>query len=240
MTDLHTHILPGMDDGARDVSESISLLRMEREQGVDAVALTPHFYRHEETVGRFLRRRQRAAASLEDALSKLPEEERRNMPRLLLGAEVAIVPHMADWEQLPELCIGQTKNLLLELPLTLWNGQIIREIYDLINHTGITPVIAHLERYLNCQRREMIDEVLNLGVPVQITGAVLERWIDRRRVLSLMRKGGDWLIASDCHRIDSRPPTMRTALEALEKKLEVGRVREMVCLADELGGRREI
>ena len=45
MTDLHTHILPGMDDGARDVETSLELLRMEREQGVDRVVFTPHFYR---------------------------------------------------------------------------------------------------------------------------------------------------------------------------------------------------
>lgn len=236
MTDLHTHILPGMDDGARNVSESISLLRMEVEQGVDTVALTPHFYRQTETVGHFLQRRRKAAALLEEALSKLPEEAQRTMPRLLIGAEVGFAPNMADWEQLPELCIGQTKNLLLELPVTPWNGQIIHGIYDLISCTGITPVIAHLERYFRCQRREMIDEVLSLGVPVQITGDVLEHWLDRRRILSMMQKGGDWLVASDCHRVELRPPMMRTAVGVLEKKLEMQQVRKMLYLADELGG----
>ena len=236
MTDLHTHILPGMDDGARDVSESVSLLRMEYAQGVDTVALTPHFYRQSETVGHFLQRRQTAAALLEDALSKLPEEEQRKTPRLLMGAEVTLAPHMADWEQLPELCLGQTKNLLLELPFTPWTGQLIHEIYDLISRTGITPVIAHLERYLKCQRREMIHEVLSLGVPVQITGNALMHWLNRRSILSMVQKGGDWLIASDCHRVDVRPPVMQTAVNMLKKTLEVQQVRKMLSLADELCG----
>ena len=49
MTDLHTHILPGMDDGAQSVEDALQLLRMEKQQGVDTVALTPHYYGEEET-----------------------------------------------------------------------------------------------------------------------------------------------------------------------------------------------
>lgn len=235
MTDLHTHILPGMDDGARDVSESISLLRMLHEQGIDVAALTPHFYRHKETPEHFLQRRQKAVAVLEDALAQLPEEEQRSIPRLLVGAEVAMAPNMAEWEELPRLCIGQTKTLLLELPFTPWTGQILNEVYNLISHGGITPVIAHLERYFKYQRREMIDEVLRMGVPVQITGDALTGWLDRRRILSMMQRRGDWLIASDCHRVDSRPPVLRPALEILEKKLGTQRVSSMLVLAEELG-----
>ena len=237
MTDLHTHILPGMDDGARDVSESISLLRMLHAQGVDTVALTPHFYRHKETPGRFLQRRQTAMAALEDALSKQPEEEQKRLPQLLLGAEVAMAPNMTEWEDLSRLCIGQTKTLLLELPFTPWTGQMMNEIYNLISHGGITPVITHLERYFKYQRREMIDEVLRMGVPVQITADALTRWLDRRRILSMMHRRGDWLIASDCHRMDFRPPVMGQAFEILEKRLDAQQVNAMLYLADELGCR---
>jgi protein subunit release factor B len=54
MTDLHTHILPGMDDGSPDVETSIAMLRMEAEQGVHTVVLTPHFYRDRERPEHFL------------------------------------------------------------------------------------------------------------------------------------------------------------------------------------------
>ena len=235
MTDLHTHILPGMDDGAADVSESMALLRMERAQGVDTVVLTPHFYRQKETAEYFLRRRQRAAEALEQGLAALEENERQALPRLVLGAEVDMVPNMAQWEQLSALCIGQTKHLLLELPRSPWTGQTVNELYHLISRTGITPIIAHLERYLPYQRREMIEEILQLGVPVQITGDALVRWLERRRVLSLLQRHGDWLIASDCHRVVSRPPVMKPAIEILEKKLGIQRVHEMLSLADALG-----
>ena len=236
MTDLHTHILPGIDDGARTVEESIALLRLEQQQGVNTVVLTPHFYRGQERPKHFLKRRQEAEARLLEGLQKLPAKEQVGLPKILLGAEVAFSPNLFEWEELPELCIGHTKNLLLELPFTPWTGRMINQMYDLISHTGITPVIAHLERYIKSQRPSMIQEVLNLGVPVQITGEAFLHWFDRRSALSLMQKRGDWLVASDCHGLDDSPPVIRSATDILEKKLGKQRVSEMLSLADKLAG----
>ena len=95
MTDLHTHILPGMDDGARNVQESLDLLRMEWEQGVHTVVLTPHLYRDRENLSHFLHRRERAVEELEWALDGLPVQARENLPQLILGAEV--IPAICCW-----------------------------------------------------------------------------------------------------------------------------------------------
>ncbi len=236
MTDLHTHILPGMDDGARDVAESIALLRMEREQGVTTVVLTPHFYRERENPTMFLQRRQESVQTLGKALLELPEEERNSLPRLLIGAEVAFVPGLSGWEELPDLCIGDTRNLLLELPFTPWNTHVIDELYDLISRTGITPVIAHLERYLPMQKQELIDEVLALGVPVQVTGDALTHWRTRRGALKLLEGRGERLIASDCHRADTRPPVMKDALRVVTKKLGAECAAALLNCAHQLAG----
>jgi len=234
MTDLHTHILPGMDDGARDAAESLALLRMEREQGVTTVALTPHFYRDRENPRHFLQRREKAVLELGRALLELPGEERNSLPDLLIGAEVAFAPNMTDWEELPDLCIGRTKNLLLEMPFTPWTERMIDQIYDLISRTGITPVIAHLERYLAAQRPELVREVLSLGVPVQVTGDVLTSWRTRRTALRLLEGRGERLIASDCHRTDTRPPVMKAALDVVSKKLGQPRAAALLRCAEEL------
>lgn len=237
MTDLHTHILPGMDDGARDVSESIALLRLEHEQGVRTVVLTPHFYRERENPNHFLQRRQKAGLELSRALSDLSHEEQKDLPQtLLLGAEVAFVPGLAGWEELPDLCIQGTKNLLLELPFYPWNTRMIDEIYDLISRTGITPVIAHLERYLSVQRPELINEILSLGVPVQVTGDVLPRFSGRRAAMNLLKGRGDRLIASDCHNCAKRPPVMKKAFSILERNLGADRVSALLRCANELAG----
>ena len=234
MTDLHTHILPGMDDGARDADESVVLLRQEQAQGVDTVVLTPHFYRDRETPGQFLRRRAEAFEKLSSALNKLPVEERQGLPRLILGAEVAWDHALRDCEQIQELCIGQTKNLLLELPFTPWSDHTINLIYDLMGSAGIAPVIAHLERYLKSQSMGRIRDILEMGVPVQISAEALRYPLLRRQLIKLLRGNQIHLIASDCHCADTRPPNLKMAMDVVRKKLGDQRVEELICCGDEL------
>lgn len=220
MTDLHTHILPGIDDGAKTVDESLQMLRMERAQGVDTVVLTPHFYRDRENPKRFLQRRRDAVIALGSCVMELPEEERSALPNMFLGAEVAWWPTLAEWDELPELCIGETKKMLLELPFTPWNNKMIDQLHELYGRTGITPVIAHLERYLKLQRPEYIEEILGLGFPVQVSADALLRPLARGRVLKLLRQGQAQIVASDCHNCESRVPNLKQAMDVLKKKLE--------------------
>ena len=70
--DIHTHILPGMDDGAADAEAALGMLRAERGQGVEEVAFTPHYYRDREDPKHFLARRQAALERLCRAAEKLP------------------------------------------------------------------------------------------------------------------------------------------------------------------------
>lgn len=236
MTDLHTHILPGIDDGAKTVQESLAMLRMEREQGVDTVVLTPHFYRDRENPKHFLKRREAAMFTLGKAVLTLTEEERSALPRLLIGAEVAWAPNLADWEELPELCIGNTDNLLLEMPFTPWTDRMIDQIYDMMSRTGITPVIAHLERYWKMQRPEHIREVLELGVPVQISADVLLHFISRGGAMKLLKSKQAHLLASDCHNCTTRRPDLKAALDVVRQKLGGYRVETLIRCADELAG----
>lgn len=219
MTDLHTHILPGMDDGAKNVDMSLDMLRMERAQGVNTVVLTPHFYRDRERPAWFLERRKKAAQTLAKALLVMPEGERNRYPSLCLGAEVAWVPGLAEWEELPQLCIGGSKFLLLELPFTPWNEHMLHQLYDLPGRTGITPVIAHLERYYGVQHPEMIEEVISIGMPIQISCDTLLHPLKRGRSLKLLKSGCAHILASDCHNLNSRKPNLGPALDVVEKKL---------------------
>ena len=81
MIDIHSHILPGIDDGSQSVEESHALLALLREQGVETVVATPHFYADRNDPENFLRRRKEALARLDHGETE--------MPRILLGAEVA-------------------------------------------------------------------------------------------------------------------------------------------------------
>ena len=89
MIDLHSHILPGMDDGSQSPEETAALLGMLQKQGVTTLAATPHFYARE-TPESFLQRREEAAAHLPCTES----------PAILLGAEVAYFAGMGSSEAL--------------------------------------------------------------------------------------------------------------------------------------------
>ena len=234
MTDLHTHILPGMDDGAVSVETSLEMLRMERDQGVDTVVLTPHFYRDRERPDAFLARRLAAEKALRDTLMALPKEEVRTLPRLILGAEVAWVPNLADIEQLPQMFMGHSKYLLLELPFSPWTEQMFRQLRELMDRTGATLVIAHLERYLKHQKPERIRDLLELDVLVQVSAAPLLHPLQRGNALRLLRERHAQLVASDCHDTVSRPPNLGPAGQVLRKRLGEKQWENHIRWADDL------
>lgn len=236
MTDLHTHILPRMDDGAKDAEESLAMLRMERMQGVERVVLTPHFYRYRETAAQFLSRRETAVALLEQQIAQLPEEEKVSLPERIPGAEVAWHPALLECDELPLLCIGQTKNFLLELPFTPWNHQLFNQIYDLIGQTGLTPVIAHLERYMKIQRKEYIRELFELDVPIQVSAEILKHPMARGNVMKLLEKQRVQILASDCHNCTDRPPNIGEGVQVVRRKLGDWCVQVLEQNANELVG----
>ena len=71
MIDWHSHVLPALDDGSHSIAQSLEMLTMLKEQGVDTVIATPHFYANDESVEKFLERRERSARALKRTLSGL-------------------------------------------------------------------------------------------------------------------------------------------------------------------------
>ena len=218
MVDLHTHILCGVDDGARTVEDSLQMLRMEREQGVDTVVLTPHFYRDRQRPEHFLDARKRAAETLFGAVDALDAAEKETMPQMILGAEVAWRPNMSQWEDLDAFCIAGTRNLLLELPFVPWDAHLCNALYDLMNRTGVTPILAHLERYIPLQDKGQVREILSLGLPAQITAQQFLHHRTRGNALKAL-KNWAYVVATDCHDCKDRKPAMADAMAVVQKRL---------------------
>ena len=227
MTDLHTHILPGMDDGAQSVEVALEMLRMQKEQGVDTVALTPHYYGTEETIADFLARREKAWIELSEA-AKGPE-----YPNMILGAEVAWMPEMTEMADLEKLCYQDTNILLVELPAALWTNAVFHQLYALENRRGIMPMIAHVDRYFGLQRRENIAKLLEMGYPIQVSAETLFHMSVRRKALELLVHY-DGLLISDCHDTWDRKPNVGRAMKILEKKVGSRMAYEIIALTDEM------
>ena len=161
MIDWHSHVLPLMDDGSKSVDESLSILKMQTEQGVNTVIATPHFYANDESVDSFLERRKE---SYEKLLASFDEES----PKILLGAEVAYYSGISRLENLSSLCIEGTRLLLLEMPFSKWTDYVIKEICELALQGRVVIILAHIERYLGLQGIKVFEELLEYGVIMQV------------------------------------------------------------------------
>lgn len=215
MLDLHTHILPAMDDGSRDVDETIAMLEAEKAAGVTSIALTPHFYPHRDDPERFLRRRARC-------LEKMQSDARYACAapkRLLVGAEVAYYDGLSRMENIEEFCLGDTNALLIEMPFCRWNDRMLGEIDFLRKTCDVQPVLAHIERFLPYQPRGLVEDMAESGVWMQVNASFFLRWQTKRKALKMLERGQIHFLGTDCHNMDSRKPNMDEALQVINKKL---------------------
>lgn len=214
MIDIHTHILPQIDDGSKDRKESLALIALLKKQGVTKIVLTPHFYPHLERLPDFLKRREIAYRSIEDADTEL-----------ILGSETYLSEPLLSLDSIEDLCIGRSECLLLELPLLKkWTLGVFRQIDYIIAKYNICPVIAHAERYAAVQEHteEIFQRLVDLGCMLQFdTDSVVNKWT-RTETLRLMKEGWADFIGSDCHNIVSRPPQFDVFCEIVGKKLGAG------------------
>lgn len=207
MIDLHSHILPEMDDGSKDREMSLRMLEMLKAQGVTAVMATPHFYAANDDPEEFFSRREAAAAQL----GKTP------IP-VYLGAEVAYFDGMGHSDVLKQLCLGESRLLLVEMPYASWSPRMIREVCDLPGQLGVIPVLAHVDRY-RAQFIKYIEEFISQGVLFQCNADAFLDWRSRNWALNLLNQGGLHFLGSDCHNLTTRLPNMGNAAKVIEKKL---------------------
>lgn len=209
MTDLHTHILPGMDDGAKELASAMALLEQEALQGVRHVALTSHYHCETEPPADFLIRRERAFSALSNSIPA--------GMTVKLGCEVFFSPQLVSMD-VQRLCLAGTNYLLLELPL-LQKPAFLREVLANLRSRGIVPLIAHVERYLYIQKDPaLLVDWIGLGALIQVNAASLS---GRGGAFArkLIRWGLVHVLASDAHSIAYRPADLKTGLDIVSRTL---------------------
>lgn len=211
MIDWHSHILPSMDDGSKDAAESVAMLEMLSSQGVSTVVATPHFYANDESVESFLERRGRSL----DVLKPLLTDEH---PSIVSGAEVKYYQGISRMSGLPDLRVEGSEVLLLEMPFGLWTEYMIRELSELSSMSGVTVVLAHVERYLKFQKTKDLDRIFENGILAQANATFFTSFVSRHKALSLLKKGAIQFVGSDGHNTESRPPLIKKAFDVISKK----------------------
>ena len=218
MIDLHTHILPGMDDGSPDAACSVEMLRRQRAQGVEVVCGTSHYYRRQNSISLFCERRAAAMDRLKEAL---PRGE--TLPRVIPAAETAYFSGIGDHPGLERLCIQGTRTLMLEMPFTEWSDLQVEEVSALVLDRRFQVVLVHPERFCASKgNRRKIQQLEQLPVALQVNAGALLLWRTRRLGLELLREAPIPLLASDCHNLTTRVPNLQEGRRVVRQKLGSG------------------
>ena len=183
MIDLHSHILPQMDDGSRSTEESLQMLTALAAQGVTDVAATPHFYASENGPDRFLARRARSWQQLRPHLTA-------SLPRVHLGAEVLFFEGIAAFDGLPRLCLSGADTLLLEMPFRPWSQRMLDELLELADRPDVTVLLAHMERYLPYVAEPDWRRMARSGLYIQSNADFFCGFSTRRRLCACCRRAG--------------------------------------------------
>ncbi|MBR5154977.1 MAG: hypothetical protein IKW62_00645 [Clostridia bacterium] len=215
MIDIHTHILPALDDGSSNVEESIKMLGMLSNQGVGTVVATPHFYIDEMEPESFLKLRDESVTKLKEAL-----KDDLSRPQIALGAEFQFYSELYSLDCIEDFCISGTNYILVEMPFTPWTKYTYQALEYLYTSRNIVPIIAHLERYLECQNdAETIFKLKEAHALIQISSDYFLNKSTKRKAINLFKKDAVQFIASDAHDTTIRPPIVSNAVDIVRKKL---------------------
>ena len=205
MIDLHSHLLPAVDDGSRSVAQSVKVMTAMAAQGVTDVCLTPH-----------LRAGQLAAvppASHDEAFAAL-QAAAPALPRLHRGAEVMLdrpLPTREDGAR--RFTLGGTRYLLVEFPRMVAYDTVTIALTRVVE-AGLMPLLAHPERYACCSP-EAVARWRDLGARMQVDATTLLSTQSRgQRARGLVAAGLADILAADNHGDDRLIGTGRKFLEA--------------------------
>lgn len=216
MIDLHSHILPGIDDGAPDLDVSLEMARIAVASGVTVLACTPHILPGVfDNSGPQIRR---AAEALQRHL-----DERAIPLRLVTGADAHVVPNMVDGLQTGEiLSIADTRYVLVEPPHHVAPPRIEHFFFELLA-AGYAPIVTHPERLTWIETRyETLVRLSRAGVWMQVTAGSLTGAFGRRPKYWAERMLSEALVhilASDAHGARRRPPDLAAGRAAAAKWL---------------------
>lgn len=210
MIDIHCHILPGVDDGARDVTESVQMAGIAFEEGIRCIAATPHYHPFRNNHERFLERRGKALHVLNKALQNY------DIPvKILSGAEIRLCYELHKLKGLESLCIEGTRALLIECTSATLPVWFHSELSNLKNE-GFIPILAHAEFVSYFDRHlEVLKQYVDEGLLIQVNSmSITAPFYKSYRRLSkkILKNGLAHFIATDAHNVDLRAPKIKNAL----------------------------
>lgn len=213
--DIHTHILPAVDDGASSFEEAVTMLKQAYADGTKAVILTPHYR------GRY---RENTAAALKERLWQFSEAVKPILPEieLYIGSEIhyqAEAPQMVNDGEILSMCDSQY--VLLELHSAATRSQALNAVSEFIRH-GYVPILAHIDRFdVFLEDYDLLNELLEMGALFQLNvDAVMGKrgFKVKRFCHKVLKTEGVHFIASDTHDPKNRKPLLSDCFLYVQKR----------------------
>lgn len=207
MIDLHCHILPSIDDGSRDIEQSIRMAKIAVKDGMQKIVATPHIG-EDSSVDEIKNRCNLLNQRLKEL--KIPLE-------ILPGGEIpsAIAPTINN-----KFTINQTKYVLIEFPHAYLPQSARETLFNLVS-AGLHPIISHAERNSSIvQNPDRLLEILDTNILVQVTAGSLTGMFGRDEqqcARYLLKKGLVDVLATDAHEDDYRRPELSPGLKIAKK-----------------------
>ncbi len=193
MIDIHSHVLPFVDDGSSSLSQSLKLIEMESKNGVKKIICTPHYKKN--IFDKNIQELQLAFESLKDKIKE------NNIPiQLFLGQEIYCTSDIYNLlKENKVLTVNGTKCILIEF--NYYEEQDIADYVYNLKMLGYTPIIAHIERYVYLDWDNLFD-LKQLGALLQVNASSVigeDGRTIKKRVLHAIKQGLIDFVASDTH-----------------------------------------
>lgn len=225
IADMHCHIVPGVDDGAKTMDESMAIIKSEYEQGVRLIIVTPHWRRgmfetdRKTVYDHFIRMRDAAQQKFSD-LQMFP------------GCEFHVNADMIEEMGSDGMLRMNASDFVLTEFSSHHDQNFVREIINQEISSGYTPIIAHIERYPACINDfDFIAELRRMGARVQVNADSVAGRDGRRvrhSVLRLIEKDCVDFIGSDAHNTRDRACHLLDCEKVLLKKFGSGTVEKIM------------
>ena len=222
--DMHSHILPGVDDGSADMETTKKMLQIAWEDGITDIIATPHYQR-----GRF----QVKPEVLKEILREVQEEAFKINKEfhIYLGSEVYAASNIVDDIRRGRIMtMGESEYVLVEF-MTESGFSEIQRIMSGLRMNGFWPILAHAERY-RCLRTnpDNVKALKEIGVLIQINaGSVMGKdgWGARMFTRSLLKRKEVDFVGTDAHSARKRRPELTESMDYVQRKIGRGYARRI-------------
>ena len=230
--DMHSHILPGIDDGAKNVEQSVELLDALKKQGVTNVCFTPHFYTHQLSAADFISNRDEA---LEILKPHIPEGM-----KVIAGAEVYVTRFMFNGDDFSGACFGNSRYIMTEHSYNArFTEHTMNYFSRLIDDFDMIPILPHFERYTAIMDNpSILYELKDMGVVIQTNASSYSKkasFFSKRKRLKFIKEGLVDILGTDTHSLThNNPYAYSEAIEYISEKAGSDIVKRMMSNSEEI------